>query len=80
MCAWVRAPDSWTGVHNRWRTGVQCITGPDCEYVQDAPAVPSFIYNFESFTVRIRHGVRGQQVNKEGVSTGDKQVKVYIIL
>eukprot|EP00729_Bicosta_minor_P002444 gene2444-16107_t len=31
----------------------------------------SFIYNFEDFTIRIRHGVRGQQVNKEGISTGD---------
>ena len=44
----------------------------DCKFTEtEGTAVESrYIANYEDFTIRFRHGVRGELVNKSGVSTG----------
>ena len=52
----------------------------DCKYTPQAPGeITSFIRNFENFTLRIRHGVRGQHSNKEGASTGESSLSGELV-
>lgn len=45
---------------------------PTCEYIDDGAGEESFyIAGFEGYTIRIRHGCRGQIVDRQGVSTGE---------
>ena len=42
----------------------------DCQFVDDGVAESRYVANFEGYTIRFRHGVRGELVNKSGISTG----------
>lgn len=49
----------------------------DCSWIVD-PDTPEikgqYVANLEEFTIRIRHGTRGQKVGIQGASTGDKSI------